>query len=59
MSWRERFGMSGPPLPRGAAGETLALVTDTPLAHPHPFDLDDAASLARFLAARLATLRRY
>lgn len=23
MSWRERFGMSGPPLPRGAAGETF------------------------------------
>ncbi len=23
MSWRERFNMSGPPLPRGAAGETF------------------------------------
>lgn len=23
MSWRERFGMSGPPLPKGATGETF------------------------------------
>ena len=23
MSWRERFNMSGPPLPRGVAGDTF------------------------------------
>jgi molybdopterin-guanine dinucleotide biosynthesis protein B/molybdopterin-guanine dinucleotide biosynthesis protein len=45
--------------PLCAPGEALALVTDAPLAHEHRFALDDARGLARFLAARLATLRRY
>lgn len=39
--------------------EALAVVTDADLPHPHRFALDDAAGLARFLAARLDTLRRY
>jgi len=45
--------------PLCAAGETLALVTDADLPHEHRFALDDAAGLARFIAARLDTLRRY
>jgi len=40
-------------------GEALALVTDAPLDHAHRFGLDDGAALARFLVARLDTLRRY
>jgi molybdopterin-guanine dinucleotide biosynthesis protein len=40
-------------------GEALALVTDAALEHEHRFALDDAAGLARFIAARLETLRRY
>jgi molybdopterin-guanine dinucleotide biosynthesis protein B/molybdopterin-guanine dinucleotide biosynthesis protein len=45
--------------PLCAAGESLALVTDTDLPHEHRFTLDDAAGVARFIAARLDTLRRY
>ena len=40
-------------------GEAIALVTDTALEHEHRFDPDDGAALARFLAVRLDTLRRY
>jgi molybdopterin-guanine dinucleotide biosynthesis protein B/molybdopterin-guanine dinucleotide biosynthesis protein len=45
--------------PLCAPGEALALVTDTDLPHERRFALDDAAGLARFIAARLDTLRRY
>ena len=45
--------------PLCAPGEAMALVTDAPLEHEHRFALDDAAGLARFLAARLETLRQY
>jgi molybdopterin-guanine dinucleotide biosynthesis protein B/molybdopterin-guanine dinucleotide biosynthesis protein len=45
--------------PLCAPGEALALVTDADLAHAHRFGLDDARGLARFLAARLDTLRQY
>ncbi|MEE4274331.1 MAG: molybdopterin-guanine dinucleotide biosynthesis protein MobB, partial [Thermoleophilia bacterium] len=45
--------------PLCAPGEALALVTDTDLPHEHRFGLDDAADLARFIAARLDTLRHY
>ena len=50
---------AGHAAPLCAPGEALALVTDAPLEHEHRFALDDAAGLARFLAARLDTLRRY
>jgi len=39
--------------------ETLALVTDTDLAHEHRFDLDQAGELAKFIVARLDELRKY
>jgi molybdopterin-guanine dinucleotide biosynthesis protein B len=45
--------------PLCAPGEAIALVTDAALAHAHRFGLEDAAGLARFLAARLDLLRRY
>jgi molybdopterin-guanine dinucleotide biosynthesis protein B len=45
--------------PLCAPGEAMALVTDAPLEHEHRFDLDDATGVARFLAARLDTLRQY
>jgi molybdopterin-guanine dinucleotide biosynthesis protein len=45
--------------PLCAPGEALALVTDADLAHEHRFGLDDAAGVARFLAARLDALRTY
>ena len=45
--------------PLCAPGEALALVTDTDLPHERRFALDDAAGLARFIAARLDTLRLY
>jgi len=45
--------------PLCAPGETIALVTDTPLEHEHRFGLEDAAGLARLLAARLDSLRQY
>ncbi len=50
---------AGHEAPLCAPGEALALVTDAPLAHEHLFGLDDAPALARFLAARLDTLRDY
>jgi molybdopterin-guanine dinucleotide biosynthesis protein len=40
-------------------GEALATVTDTGVSRDPKFGLDDAASLARFLADRLGTLRKY
>ena len=40
-------------------GEAMALVTDADLAHEHRFGLEDGAGLARFLAVRLDSLRRY
>ena len=45
--------------PLSAPGEALAVVTDADLPHEPRFALDDAAGLARFIAARLETLRRY
>lgn len=50
---------AGHEAPLCAPDEALALVTDAPLEHPQLFALDDAAGLARFLAARLDTLRDY
>jgi molybdopterin-guanine dinucleotide biosynthesis adapter protein len=50
---------AGHDTPLCGPGEALALVTDTELPHDHRFALDDAEGLARFLAARLDTLRRY
>jgi molybdopterin-guanine dinucleotide biosynthesis protein MobB len=40
-------------------GEAMALVTDAPLDHEHRFALGDARGVARFLAARLDSLREY
>jgi len=40
-------------------GEAMALITDAALEHEHRFALDDAGGVARFLAARLDTLRAY
>ena len=40
-------------------GEAMALITDAPLEHEHRFALDEARGVARFLAARLDTLREY
>ena len=40
-------------------GESLALVTDAPLQHPHRLALNDAAGLAAFLVRRLDSLRVY
>jgi molybdopterin-guanine dinucleotide biosynthesis protein MobB len=40
-------------------GESLALVTDIALEHPHRFSLDDADGLAAFIGTRLQELRRY
>jgi len=45
--------------PLCAPGEAMALVTDAAVAHERRFALDDAAGVARFIAARLDTLRRY
>ncbi len=45
--------------PLCAAGEALALVTDTDWPHEQRFTLDDPAGLARFIAVRLDALRRY
>ncbi len=50
---------AGHTTPLCAPGEAMALITDTPLEHEHRFGLDDAAGVARFLAARLETLRSY
>ncbi len=43
----------------GAPFEALALVSDTRVRHAHRFTHGDAAGLARFIAARLDTLRAY
>ncbi len=40
-------------------GEAIATVTDTGISRDPRFGLDEAASLARFLADRLDTLRKY
>lgn len=40
-------------------GESLAVVTDAALEHPHTFALDDGAGLAAFIARRLDSLREY
>jgi molybdopterin-guanine dinucleotide biosynthesis protein len=45
--------------PLCAPGESLALVTDAPLPHPHRLTLNDAAGLAAFLVRRLDSLRVY
>jgi len=45
--------------PLCAPGEALAFVTDADLSGGPRFGLDDVAGLARFLVARLATLREY
>jgi molybdopterin-guanine dinucleotide biosynthesis protein B/molybdopterin-guanine dinucleotide biosynthesis protein len=45
--------------PLCAEGEALAVVTDAETATSPRFALDDAPGLARFLAARLTTLRDY
>ncbi len=50
---------AGHEAPLCAPGEALALVTDGDAPHEHRFALDDAPGLARFLAARLDTLRSY
>ena len=39
--------------------ESLALVTDAALEHPHRFALEDATGLAAFIARRLDSLREY
>lgn len=41
------------------ADEALALISDAPLPHEHRFGMDDAQDVARFLVARLQTLRLY
>ena len=50
---------AGHQAPLCGPGETLALVTDAPLPHERRFALGDALGLARFVVARLDTLRRY
>lgn len=50
---------AGHAAPICAPGETIALVTDAPLAHEHRFALDDAAGAAGLLVERLAELRVY
>jgi molybdopterin-guanine dinucleotide biosynthesis protein len=50
---------AGHDVPLCAPGEAMAVVTDAPLQHDHLFALDDGPGLARFLAVRLDTLRRY
>jgi len=50
---------AGHDAPLCGPGEALALVTDAPLDHEHLFGLDDGRGVARFLASRLDTLRRY
>ena len=52
-------GMAGCDPPLHAPSEALALVTDAEVRHAHRFAVADAAGLARFIAARLDTLRAY
>ena len=51
--------MAGHDAPLHAPSEALALVTDAEVRHAHRFAPGDAAGLARFIAARLDTLRAY
>ncbi len=50
---------AGHEVPLCESDESLALVTDAPLEHVTRFALDDVTALARFIASRLETLRRY
>lgn len=50
---------AGHDAPLCAPGEAIALVTDADLHHEQRFALGEEARLARFLAERLAELRRY
>ncbi len=50
---------AGHTTPLCAPDESLALVTDAALEHPHRFALDDAAGVAGLIVERLAELRRY
>ena len=50
---------AGHAVPLCGPGEAMALVTDAPLEHEYRFALGDARGVARFLAARLDTLREY
>jgi molybdopterin-guanine dinucleotide biosynthesis adapter protein len=50
---------AGHDTPLCGPGDAIALVTDAPVEHSHRFGLEDASSLAQFLAARLDTLRTY
>jgi molybdopterin-guanine dinucleotide biosynthesis adapter protein len=52
-------GAAGHNTPLCGPGDAMALITDAPVQHEHRFDLDDARGLAKFLAARLDTLRNY
>jgi molybdopterin-guanine dinucleotide biosynthesis protein B len=45
--------------PQCGPGEAIALVTDSTLRHDYTFGLEDGAGLARFLAVRLDSLRKY
>lgn len=45
--------------PLCAPGESVALVTDAALEHPHRFGLDEPRALATFVAARLDRFCRY
>jgi len=65
IGWRDRVLVE---IFRRAAGhadplcrpdESLALVTDAALEHPHRFALEDATGLAAFIARRLDSLREY
>jgi molybdopterin-guanine dinucleotide biosynthesis protein len=53
------IGSAGHDAPLHAPSETLALVTDAEVRHAHRFAPGDAVGLARFIAARLDTLRAY
>jgi molybdopterin-guanine dinucleotide biosynthesis protein MobB len=50
---------AGRDVPVQSPSEPLALVTDAEARHAHRFALGDTAGLARFIAARLDTLRAY
>ena len=50
---------AGHAMPLCDPDEAMAFVTDSRLPHEHRFELEDGAGLARFLAARLDSLRRY
>jgi molybdopterin-guanine dinucleotide biosynthesis protein MobB len=50
---------AGHDVPLYAPSDALALVTDAEVRHEYRFALGDTAALARFIAARLDTLRAY